>query len=61
MLAERGILVSQETIRRWGLKFGGVYAAEIRRRKSATGDEWHFDEVVISIAGKTHWLWRAVD
>lgn len=61
MLAERGIAVSHETIRRWGLKFGGAYAAEIRRRQSATGDKWHLDEVLISIGGKTHWLWRAVD
>ncbi|SCY88689.1 IS6 family transposase [Paracoccus tibetensis] len=61
MLAERGIVVSHETIRRWGLKFGAAYAAEIRRRQRATGDRWHLDEVAISIAGKTHWLWRAVD
>ncbi|MCZ0964530.1 IS6 family transposase [Paracoccus benzoatiresistens] len=61
MLAERGIVVSHETIRRWGLKFGGTYAAEIRRRQRATGDKWHLDEVAILIAGKKHWLWRAVD
>lgn len=61
LLAERGIVVSHETIRRWGLKFGGAYAAEIRRCQGATGDKWHLDEVEISIAGKTHWLWRAVD
>jgi putative transposase len=28
---------------------------------SGPGDKWHFDEVVISIAGRKHWLWRAVD
>ena len=38
-----------------------AYAAEIRRRRSSAGDKWHLDEVVISIRGKTHWLWRAVD
>ena len=54
MLAERGIVVSHETIRRWGLKFGGAYAAEIRRRQGASGNKWHLDKVVISIAGKTH-------
>ena len=53
MLTERGTVVSHETIRRWGLKFGRAYAAEIRRRQSMTGDKWHLDEVVISIAGKT--------
>ena len=61
MLAERGIVVSHETIRRWGLKFGRTYAAEIRRRQSAAGDKWHLDEVVVLIGGKKHWLWRAVD
>jgi transposase-like protein len=24
-------------------------------------DKWYFDEVVLKIAGVTHWLWRAVD
>ena len=24
-------------------------------------DIWHLDEVVITIAGRKHWLWRAVD
>ena len=61
MLAERGIMVSHETTRRWGRKSGGAYAAEIRRRQAATGDKWHLDEVVISIRGETRWLWRAVD
>jgi putative transposase len=22
---------------------------------------WHLDEVVVTIAGKQHWLWRAID
>jgi hypothetical protein len=25
------------------------------------GDKWHQDEVLITIAGEKHWLWRAVD
>jgi len=25
------------------------------------GDKWHLDEVVLTIAGVKHWLWRAVD
>ena len=25
------------------------------------GDKWHLDEVILSIAGQKHWLWRAVD
>jgi putative transposase len=61
MLAARGILISHETVRQWALKFGQDYANQIRRRLPAPGDKWHLDEVVISIAGRKHWLWRAVD
>jgi len=61
MLLQRGIVVSYETIRRWGKKFGPDYARRLRRKPPRPDDIWHLDEVVISIAGKTHWLWRAVD
>jgi putative transposase len=61
MLAARGICVTYETVRRWGKKFGKTFADQIRRRAPARGDKWHFDEVVVSIAGEPHWLWRAVD
>src|ERR671917_1197452 len=61
MLATRGILVSHETVRQWAMKFGQSFANQIRRRLPAVGDKWHLDEVVISIAGRKHWLWRAVD
>jgi putative transposase len=61
MLLERGIVVSYETIRRWGKKFGPDYARRLRRKQPSSCEVWHLDEVVISIAGKKHWLWRAVD
>jgi putative transposase len=61
LLAARGIIVSHETVRQWALKFGQVFANLIRRRLPAAGDKWHLDEVVITIAGVKHWLWRAVD
>src|ERR671910_501055 len=61
MLAARGILVSHETVRQWALKFGQGFANGIRRRLPRPGDKWHLDEVQITIAGKKHWLWRAVD
>src|SRR5918997_2881292 len=61
MLAARGIEVSHETVRQWALKFGQGLANQIRRRLPSAGDKWHLDEVVITIAGKKHWLWRAVD
>src|SRR3954454_18925899 len=61
MLAARGIVVSHETVRQWGLKFGQDFANRIRRRLPRPGDKWHLDEVEIRIAGEKHWLWRAVD
>ena len=47
--------------RRWAEKFGRDYANRLRRRAIRPGDTWHLDEVVITIAGQKHWLWRAVD
>ena len=61
MLAARGICVTYETVRQWGKKFGKAFSDQIRRRAPARGDKWYMDEVVVSIAGEQHWLWRAVD
>src|ERR671913_917937 len=58
LLAARGITVSHETVRQWGLKFGQAFANQVRRRLPCPGDKWHLDEVQIKIAGKRHWLWR---
>jgi putative transposase len=61
MLAARGIEVSHETVRLRALKFGQNFANQIRRPRPAPRNKWHLDEVVISIAGRKHGLWRAVD
>jgi putative transposase len=61
MMAYRGVTVSYETIHQWCRKFGQTYANALRRRRARPGDKWHLDEVFIKIAGKTHYLWRAVD
>ena len=61
LLAQRGILVTYETVRQWCLKFGQIYANELRRRRPPCGDKWHLDEVVLTIRGKKQYLWRAVD
>jgi putative transposase len=61
MLLERGIVVSYETVRRWALEFGPDYARRLRRKTPSRRDIWHLDEVVVTISGKKHWLWRAVD
>ncbi|WP_114948000.1 IS6 family transposase [Microvirga calopogonii] len=61
MLLGRGIIVSYETVRRWALKFGPAYARRLRRKAPSRRDIWHLDEVVVTISGQKHWLWRAVD
>ena len=61
LLAERGIVVSYESIRRWVATHGPRIAAELRRREAKPGRVWHIDEMAVRIGGKQHWLWRAVD
>jgi putative transposase len=61
LLAERGVIVTYETIRQWCQKFGQAYANELRRRRPRPGDKWHLDEVFVSINGTQQYLWRAVD
>ena len=61
LLAERGLDISYETIRRWVLKFGPQFARELRRRRTRPSSVWHLDEMVVRIGGERFWLWRAVD
>ena len=61
LLAERGVVVTHETIRQWCRKFGPDYARTLRRRRGRLGDTWFLDEVFVTIGGERHYLWRAVD
>ena len=61
LLAERGLDVSYETVRRWALKFGPAFARELRRRRPRPTSRWHLDEMAVIIGGRQFWLWRAVD
>src|SRR3954465_4224255 len=61
LLAERGLEISYETVRRWVLKFGPGIARNLRRCRPRPSDRWHLDEMVVRIAGKRMYLWRAVD
>ena len=61
ILAERGVLVTHESIRLWGLKFGAEFAGRLQRPRPRPGDTWHLDEVFIRIRGVQHYLWRAID
>src|ERR1700712_2559761 len=61
LLAQRGLDISYETIRRWVLKFGPGFARNLRRLRPRPSDQWHLDEMVVSIQGRRMYLWRAVD
>ncbi len=61
LLAERGITVSYETVRRWMNHFGPMIAADLRKRRPMPYTTWHLDEVYLKISGRMVYLWRAVD
>ena len=61
LLAERGITVSYESIRRWINHFGPMIAADLRKRRPKPHTSWHLDEVYLKIDGRMVYLWRAVD
>src|ERR1700736_2815045 len=52
LLAERGLDISYETVRRWVLKFGPLIARKLRQRRPRPSDRWHLDEMVVRIAGR---------
>ena len=61
LLAERGVAVSYETVRRWVNRFGPMIAADLRKRRLKPHTTWHLDEVYLKIDGRMVYLWRAVD
>ena len=61
LLAERGIAVTYESIRRWVITFGPVIARALRARRPKPHGSWHLDEMFVRIGGRQMYLWRAVD
>ncbi len=61
MMLARGVMVTHETIRQWCHKFGQTFANGLRRRRPRPGDKCHLDEVFLTINGRRHYPWRAVD
>src|SRR5919202_2096064 len=61
LLAERGIIVAYERIRRWVLSFGPIIARRLRASRPKPHGRWHLDEMFVQIAGRRMYLWRAVD
>ena len=61
LLAQRGIVVSYETIRTWVARFGPPIARRLRAQRGKANGCWHLDEMFISIGGRRLYLWRAVE
>ena len=61
LLAERGLEVSYETVRRWVGKFGPAIARNLRQLRCRPSSRWHLDEMVVRINGRQMYLWRAID
>ena len=61
LLAQRGIIVTHESIRLSCNKFGSKYATRLRQGHRGYGDTFFIDEVFIKIDGKQRYLWRALD
>jgi putative transposase len=61
LLAQRGIVVSYETIRQWCGTFGSAYARTLRRQQGRLGDTWYLDELFITMQRRQQYLWCAVD
>jgi putative transposase len=66
LLHKRGIEISHETVRRWGNRFGPMFAADLRRKRvdrpcGHTHARWQLDPVFVKISGVMHDPCRAVD
>jgi putative transposase len=59
--AERGAIVTDETIRQWCQQCGQPDANSLRRRRPRPGEKWHRDAVFVSIDGAQQYPRRAVD
>lgn len=61
LLAERGIVVTYETVRTWVACFGPLIGGRLRRRCGLSSGIWQLDEMFVNFAGREMYLWRAVD
>ena len=61
LMAERGVILTDEAVRDWCRTFGQAYAHQLRHRQLRPGDTWHLDDVFLTINGERYDRWRAVD
>lgn len=59
LLAEHGIPLSYESIRRWVARFGTHIARRLRHPRTRPYSLRHLDEVFIKTRGRRFYLWRA--
>jgi hypothetical protein len=55
LLAERGLTVSNVSIRLWAYKFGPLIAKNLRETRPKPLSRWRLDEMMVSIAGRLMW------
>jgi hypothetical protein len=56
LLAQRGIVVTHESIRLWCNKFGPLFSKRLKRRHPGFGETFFIDEVFVTIAGRRHYF-----
>jgi transposase-like protein len=61
LMAECGVILTDEVVWYWCRTCGQAYAHQLRRRRPQPGDKWHLAEAFRTIHGERHYLWRAVD
>lgn len=61
LMSSHGVSLSYETVRKWCLQFGQIYANGLRHKSPRPGDRWHLDALFLKINGRLNYLWRAMD
>ena len=62
LMALRGVSVSHETVRQWGIRFGADIGVKFRiRRWNKVGNKWHMDITYLKVQGYNVYLYRAID
>jgi putative transposase len=62
MFVVRGFEFTHEAVRDWEARFAPLITQQLRaKRKGKAGRSWYVDETYVKVAGKWHYLYRAID